>query len=402
MRRHHCGFALLLLTAALTAAPAEAACARATAERSGRWFTARPPMPWRHDARRALDGGGATVHVAAMDPASRTTLFVSNGEHVLRSNDGGCSWMTVYALDAPSVTGADGALGDITGIDVARVQNRTRVLLVARAYTHPAQVRTVVVRSDDGYTGWEVVTDPVAFPPTTYAGGAVPMVRSGGGVAYVAYPGPDGRTAYARSSDGGQTWARRTPLPDATAPGSIQGFAVSPYDPDDLWEWGGGPTGLRRSTDGAGSWMTVDAWPAYDTDPSFVTADVAWPRRGAPARVAVAGSVGGRDGGHDLLAWSGDGGRTFQTALPPLKTVELYDAALTHLPGGHLVVVTDGRLTYLVPHRGRTPVRADWRALPQTPERPSAFAARPAFASATRPTGVAVASSLTLQLLVVR
>lgn len=412
MRHSRCGFALLCLTTVLTAAPAEAACGRAKAERAGTWFTSKPPLKPRPVARQALVGNDAVVRAIAVDPGNRLGLFVTDGEHLLRSNDGGCSWQQVYALpDTPGLTTPDGAAGDIVSMDVARVGGKTRVLLAVRGTMSqlPVHLRTVVVRSEDGYTGWTPVVDPVTFA----SGNAPwqPVIRSAGPIAYVAFPSLNGEATYARSADGGKTWTVRTPADDEPVPKSVSGFAVNPARPDELWDWNTLPygsdareTGLRRSTDGGRSWVALDPWPAYAAEhkPGFSSAEVAWPRRGGPARVMVLGEAESKDSHNPVAGWSGDGGRTFQQVVPPLRTIPLVDAAASHFPNGDVVLMNRYKQGFRIPHRGRPPTRAEWQWLPKlSGDIGTAHIKDSVQAAGSRPGVVAVAGLLHVHLLMV-
>ena len=416
MRHRAFPLACLVLTTLPATLPATAAtCGRAAAQRLGRWFATTPVFPAHPPGRQALRGPVSAVRAAAVDPADPRVLFVTNGVHLLRSNDGGCSWRSVYALSpAPATSAApDGDLGTIRSVDVVRVGARPRVLLAVQAFGDlPAGGRTVVVRSDDGYGGW-TAGETASFPGVYGKRGEwAPQVHSVGGVAYAAVPSPAGGVAYWRSVDGGRTWSVRSAPADLRAPARMTGFAVNPWNPDELWEWGGRHsaaddplTGLRYSTDGAATWTSVDPWAAYDPRPSFFAADVAWPRRGGPARVILLGGLVEATTSTTVpaIGWSGDGGRTFAATTPP-RRFDTLDASITHLPNGDAIVVAENRVTFRVVHRGRPPVTADWRELPKPPEGASRAevghdAAR---AGTTVPTLVLFPNSLSVQLLTVK
>lgn len=409
MRRRPLGLACLSLAATLVAVPAGAAsCGRATADRKGEWFVSTPKLATVSEAHRNLHwNAGDAIQVMAVDPADPRVVFVANGAHLMRTNDGGCSWTEVYRLPDPPALGPDSAAYSIYAIDVVRVGGRTRVLLGVLGGPKPtASVRTVVVRSDDGYRDWTPV-DP-GFPGifVTHRSGWAPVVRSAGGVTYAAVPSPTGAVAYHRSADGGKTWALRSRPDDTTAPVSINGFAVNPWNPDELFEWSFGRglddgfySGLRRSTDGGASWTWLDPWPAYQegSKPSFQLADVAWPRRGGPARVLIPGVTSGDLA--PIASWSGDGGRTFSLAIPPTRTTPLYDATVTHLANGDAIIVASNRMVYRLYHRGRAPRRADWVFLRQVPQVGATFLQTydPTLAAGSRPAVVVVRNALVVQ-----
>lgn len=403
----------------MIAVPAEAAaaCGRAGAIRTRTWFTATPPLPPHSAAHQLAHGPQARLRTIALDPAEPRVVLASDGVRVQRSDDGGCSWKQVYALPEPAGgTAPDGVVGEIRSIDVARVAGRTRVLLAVQGagWNHSAaSARTVIVRSDDGYTGWTPVNDPqLAGVYDAERGAWGPVVRGAGTVAYAAVPSPTGAVAYFRSVDAGRTWALRSSPADTTAPVAIVGFAVNPWQPDEVWEWGGRwsrggdrLTGLRRSTDGGATWTSYDPWPAYETTkPGWLSADVAWPRKGSPARVLVLGdATNGADLPAPMLAWSGDAGATFHLAVPPSRGASLYDAAVAHLANGDAVVVATNRLAYRIRHTGRPPRQGDWQRLAKVPAEPvyATLGYDRARGSATTPGVVAVPTLRVVQLLTV-
>jgi hypothetical protein len=377
--------AALVLAAALPgrAAVGAPACGRAAAVKAGRWFAAAPPAAAYSDTHRTAFGSGQSLHALGIDPADPRVVVTTDGDHVHRSDDGGCTWREVWRL--PEAGAADAPVRDaaeITSVDVARVGGRSRVLLAVTATGWGWSTgRTYVVRSDDGRTGWTVVGDLATFAGAfdTSQGSWPPVVHSGaGGVAYAAIPSPLGTVAYARSADGGRTW--HVPLPDLGAPTAMTGFAVSPFDANELYEWGGvrtksgdSLTRLRHSTDGGATWQPVDPWAAFGTSkPEWYSLDIRWPRSGAPARLLVFGG-GHLDAGPPppVLSWSGDGGRTFQQIVPPVRT-SLVHGAIAHTARGDTIVATATGEAYRIAYRNGPPRAADWRALPRFPVQPAA------------------------------
>lgn len=388
-------------------APASGAvCGRAAAVRAGRWFVASPPLPKRSPAHEAFNGTQQRVSSAAVDPTDPRVVVVSDGARVQRSDDGGCTWREVWAL------GADEPVSEVTSLDVARVGGRSRVLLtvVTRApYLEvvASPVRVQVVRSDDGRGGWTPVYETAGALTGLHSPTAV-QVRSGaGGAAYVTVPTPAGTVGWAASPDG-RTWQVRSTGDTLTW---LHGFAVSPWDANEVYVWGRRAEGttpeLRRSTDGARTWRVLDPWPAADPDPEWTAADVAWPRRGAPARVVVPGGAAGFDGGSPPgLAWSGDGGATFGVSLQPRGAgLVLAEAQVTHTPRGDAILVAEGGEVYRVPNGPRVPRREEWRALARYPAKLTShddqFGHDSARASATAPCVVVLPDWTSVPLLTV-
>ncbi len=411
---------MAVLAAVPVRIPATAAgCGRAAAAKAGRWFVAAPPLPAHSATYQTIHGDLRRIRAVAVDPADARVVLVTDGERVQRSDDGGCTWRQVYQVPAsPSDANPYADVDQIAGIDAVRIGGRTRVLLVVRPTGWGPTVggRTYVVRSADGRTGWTTDIDGPPFGLDDPAsGGSPPVLHSTpAGMTYLASASPIGTVSYSRTSDG-VSWLRRGPTASPDDPVAINGFAVSPYDRDELWEWGGtrsrsgaSLTGLRHSRDGGTSWQSVDPWPFFGPNPpTWHSVDVAWPRRGAPARLLALGAT--RDPtspeGPPTLSWSGDGGRTFRQVLPPGRASVL-DAAIVHTATGDAVVATPSGATYLVPFRGRVPRPGDWRALAPAPVKAdaewTAMGYDRARATATTPGVVALPTWARVELLTVR
>lgn len=382
MRRRPWALACLV-TALLPAAPAAASgcAARTAAIRYGRWFTSRPPLQPRPAAHQYLNGINTVLEAVAIDPADGRIVLASDGLRLYRSDDGGCHWAKVYELpDTPGVTVPDGLLGSIEAVHVARVNGRTRVILAVHqnGYHLAGDFRTVIVRSDDGYSGWTVVDDPVSFAGAGVISSWRPMLRGTGNVVYAVVPWLNGLPAYVRSVDGGRTWSVRSRTTDVRVSPYVEGVSVNPWYPDELWEWNwGGNTQLeqvpsmRRSTDGGATWTPYDPWPWFSPSsmPSTAVVDVAWPRRGGPARLLVLGNgVGGQDDEAPVVSWSGDGGATFRLGAGPSRLTHFAFGALAPLPNGDAVFVANNRFAWRIVQAGRrAPRAADWRVLRSIP-----------------------------------
>jgi hypothetical protein len=380
--------AILALSASALPASARTTCGRPAAVRSGRWFVSEFRLAAHSPAHQTVHGDVRRLRATALDPVDPRVAVVTDGERVLRSDDGGCSWHQVWALpDGPPGSAADGPdrdISEITSVDVAHVAGRSRVLLavMGNGWGSTYGARSYLVRSDDGRTGWTLVGDAATLtgPYDHQQGSWPPVVHSVGEAAYAAVSGPLGTVSYVRSNDGGRTWAARSDATDLGAPTGMTGFAVSPWSPDELWEWGGtrskaGDTlpGLRHSADGGRTWRAIAPWAAFGTwDVSWSTADVAWPRRGAPARLLVLGGTSTASGATPPLGvWSGDGGATFRQVIPGTRQ-PLVHAAVTHLASGDAVVVTENGESFAVRCALTPPSGADWRPLPRAPKPPAA------------------------------
>jgi hypothetical protein len=385
-RRGFVAVALAVSVLPLGAAGAGSPCGRAAAARAGRWFVVAPPLPAHSATHQAVHGDLRVVRAAATDPLDPRVVVVTDGERVQRSDDGGCTWRQVWQLpEGPSADAPDRDVAQITAVDVAHVGRRSRVLLAVAGigWGLPGSARTYLVRSDDGRTGWTLAGDVATLTGTYDASHSPwpPVVHTSGpsgSVAYAAVPSPAGTVAYVRSDDGGRTWSARSAPADPSAPIGLTGFAVSPWDANDLWEWGGGTsrtgdplTRLRHSTDGARTWRPVDPWPAFGSSPpTWYSVDVAWPRKGAPARLLVPGGTPDSSVTDlpPVLSWSGDGGRTFRQVVPPVRT-SLHLAAVAHSARGDAFVVAPNGETFRIACGTRAPRAADWRRLAATPVR---------------------------------
>lgn len=397
-----------------------AACGRVAAAKAGRWFVSSPPLAAHSTANQALRGDARRLVAVGVDPADPAVVVVSDGERLLRSDDGGCGWQVVWqlpSLPAPDLPSRD--VAEITSVDVAHVAGRSRVtvaVVAVASWMTPSYAGTYLVTSQDGRNGWASTGGPLTltgvFDPLR--GYWAPRVRSGAnGTLYAAVPSPAGTVEYVRSDDSGRTWSLRG-TPDATTPTSMTSFFVSPWDADELWEAGGATsrggdplTRLRHSTDGGVTWTPIAPWTVFGSaTPSWTTLDVAWPRAGRPARLFVVGTyyASGTAQPAPTASWSGDGGRTFHIAFPGTRS-DLEHATLAHTTTGDAIVVTPEGATFRVPCATDVPDSRQWRTLPTAPLPPkdSWIAVGPdvARASATSPPVVAVPLWRQIELLTV-
>lgn len=219
-------------------------CGRVT--RSGHWVTV--------DVQEFADGGPITSF--GIDPYGPDVMLATNGKDVLRTENGGCSWTTVFSVTGttPLDYGFRGDAATIESIHVSRsLQSRGRVLLVVEERTQGA-VRPFVVRSENGKNGW--APGNVGLPP---AGDPEALVlnQADPGVAYLGVDLGGGTLDLVfRSTDGGATWTLRNDLTNTEPNRGITNLEGNPLKPDELWAYG--PDGLFRSDDGGATFVSQD------------------------------------------------------------------------------------------------------------------------------------------------
>jgi photosystem II stability/assembly factor-like uncharacterized protein len=175
--------------------------------------------------------------------------YASGGRAVFETTNGGASWTALA--------------GGIQGLDVrALAVDGARVYAATRDIVGPAQI----LRSLDGGTSWVTVVanggqlgeqnkviaiDPVS-PARLYAADFQLPSYNGLTNSYVIY-----------STDGGTNWSH---LPAPTTPGAeirAYSLAINPLNPSILYAAGTGTPNLVRSTNGGANWIDVDVGPGF-------------------------------------------------------------------------------------------------------------------------------------------
>jgi hypothetical protein len=253
--------------------------------------------------------GDSIVTAHAIDPQSPNRWYITNGQAIMASQDGGCSWSASYTL--PATPTADQPVATGTGRVHALSAGGGRVLA--------------------SLTGATTVEAPAETPPT----GVRP--EAGSGV-----------TVVLTSADGGASWQNSAaPLSnDGGAPGPL---VQSRSNPDTVFVGTG--TKIRRSTDGGATFTS--AFP-------LVGAKV--PTEGAPADPApeVANVAGGINeiapdpvDGQVVLArgdhfvWrSTDGGQIFDVVLSTATLPDVPEGATLFGPAFSRQGAQPGRVTF--------------------------------------------------------
>ncbi|HVM19776.1 MAG TPA: hypothetical protein VM307_07435, partial [Egibacteraceae bacterium] len=300
--------------------PARAACGTSVDHGPDRWrVLPRPQFP-----------AGEPATLWEMDVARNTpdVVVVANGRSVLRTTDGGCTWVTIWTgpPDAPAVAGMkfngpQAVIGVAVPADGAI--EHVHLLLGDAGGVAAGSVRTV--HSYDGGRTWAVPTAPSA-PASGYSGSG----RCGQNVACdlsVAAADPQrlflrvGASAFGpeqlwRSDDAGRTWAMATSSAthDDEDPRNLLA-AASPADADNVTAVIGCRTG-GRSDDGGRTFSPM-ALPLPERSPAVGLA-VAQASTTQETTILVAHHgrycVGDKVSG---LLRSGDGGKSWKTTATP-------------------------------------------------------------------------------------
>jgi hypothetical protein len=335
---------LCLVALPIVSDPARAATCGTT---HGNWTSVPGPR---------FPSGAEGIGAYAVSPRSPRALFATNGSVVMRSGDGGCSWIKSYQLTAgPSLDAPLAGTARIESIHVPII-GRT-VLLMVSERVGPA-VRPHVVVSDDGGRTWSRGDAglPPAGAPERVAGPA------DGKIAYLRIDVAGALDAVYATTDGGHSWEPRGRLP-SEASGGNPDLDVDPVAPDRLWASGGG--GLFRSTDGGRSFAAVEEFSETRSGPVDV-----FHFPGLPARI-----VAFRPAFGDLLR-SDDGGRTWlRHAAPGAPSSVAHGIAADSLIAG-----TGGRIHAFVPSAASW---VDLNALAGTTDVAAALTAVPVFFART-------------------
>lgn len=315
-----------------------APCARVTFE--DEWATIPAPD---------FSSGAPKLAAYAVNPNRPTELWATNGEGVMRSADGGCSWSEKFALDVlPTLDKpVSSASADIRQIVIPERANAAQtVYLIVQEKLPPKAVEDLIeeqtgskppsvafrphmIKSTDGGTTWTDSSE--GLPP---AGNALRLRVSplDPSVLYLLVGGPSGGL-YA-SINGGGSWELRSRE-------SMADFQLDDLDPEVVWAWGGP---LRFSANGGRDFSSIDYVPAISLVDTFHAS-------GEPYQLMAFDPDGG------LFFHSTDGGKTWPgVAAPSLHTLSLAigndaDDIITTINGGavfrfqapyHWVEITPG------------------------------------------------------------
>lgn len=272
--------ASLVLSAPFALGPARAQVACGVP--SGDWISLdAPPFP---------TGGRALVDFA-VSPPKPSLMYATNGDVLVRSTDGGCSWRQSYEPGAGAVPVVGGASATIEGV-VAAESLPTRAYLITQD-TAGAVARPNVLRTDQAGATW--LQASTGLPPA-------------GAPAFLRIAPSDADTAYLTiavqgvvellygTNNGGTTWTLRSNF--GQGPGSaISDVKVDPLDPNDIWV--ATSSGLYRSTDGGRSFAPIQEFVDIPTD----AVDV-FRSQGSPASIlgfTAGGALVSDDGGENWL-----------------------------------------------------------------------------------------------------
>lgn len=217
----------------------------------------------------------------AVAPSNPKLIAVTNGNSIQISRDGGCGWQQSIRLDQvpsnPNVA-LSGQFTKIRGLYIAPKSNRI-VALAEEGDTGASVGRPHVLLNDDASpSGWRLGDSglpPVGEPLTVKAHPNAPNVMylsfrsakapEGGPVQCPPAPlpcpgGSDNGTPGLLwgSSDGGQTWSRRTDPNDLNGAGTIRHFSIEDDDPSGRTLWVVSNGQLRRSENGGASFSVPD------------------------------------------------------------------------------------------------------------------------------------------------
>lgn len=334
--------AVLVLVATADASPATGATACDGRTRAGEWtvitapdFAAGPPTLLDHDVAWA----------------DEDLVLATNGQTVMGSRDGGCTWGERWRSDLAAVTDAAGEGSDqgrVVDVVASPDGDPDRItLLLHDASTAAGSSARILVTRDGGAT-WTSPTVPPAPVADSSFGGACPpqaacrLERAPGdpdALLLTSAPGPVAPGALWRSEDGGDTWEVVATSLGSGDPfdSTFRGIAPAVMSPSDssLVHATVGCRDLRRSEDGGRTWAPVDVPLSESGFPVGIA--VAHPARTAPTLAVVqhAGYCVGTT--VDAVHLSTDGGASWTTEA--LVAEDLDGVALDR--SGRVGAVTD-------------------------------------------------------------
>ena len=308
-------FAVVVAPFATGAALAEPAC---SIDR-GNWNTILAPT---------FKVGPQTLTAYEVDPSNPSRIMVTNGDAVMRTTDGACTWKQVFALPAqPSADSqATAATSEIRSIDIAE-GFRERVLLMIEEQAGQGSRPHVVLTNDYGetWTSGDVGLPPSGVPeeleiPPTAPQTVFLAIDVGGGSIDLMFA----------STDGGQTWTLRSNPAALTPSMGVVGFEVDPVVATSLWAYG--TNGMYHSEDGGASFAVVDdfAGTAVNAADVYHAEDL--------ARIA-----GFRPTTKDALV-SDDNGATWLAIDGPQNSTKVTDSVAHGLQPAQSFVTAQGRV----------------------------------------------------------
>ena len=243
--------------------------------------------------------GGLTSY--AVDPLSSSVIFATNGNSVMASIDGGCTWEPRFSLrllrelDVP-IPAVNSTIEQIEIPEHSAAHDDVFLLVAERV--GPLTRPHVVVSRDGGHTWANAET---GLPPATGDVLGLHVAPDSPNFVYLHSRLPTGNDEVYATTDGGRTWERRSNPNDGVFASDM---TVDPQNSNELWFWGG--SGLYHSTNGGRSRAHINRVG------SPVTHVDVFHGPGAPARIMAF------EAETSSFSVSLDGGRTWTPMGAPL------------------------------------------------------------------------------------
>lgn len=305
--------ALVVLILALQVSPADArkkpipSCDTGAVRNEPAWTTIEvPPYPL---AGTPPGEGASSVQRFGVDQLNPNVMFVTNGQAVQKTTDGGCHWEQVF--DIAQMTGTTTLPLDL--VTAIGVVNPERVYLVLGN----VEDRVTVVQTNDGgktwtqqalFVGWSGSDVSIAVSPNDPDFAALSFAR---GSLFFGIP------VLMTTHDAGKTWNEQLLLTSivqnadpasfvAIGPNTLE-IKIDPLDPKELWA---APFRgqLLHSSDAGATWTGMKMGDAAVKAENF---DL-FHRPGEPTHIVVARGSGG-------FIRSDDGGSSWATVAGPEK-----------------------------------------------------------------------------------
>lgn len=215
----------------------------------------------------------------AVAPNDPKLLAVTNGNSIQISTNGGCTWEERLRLDQVPRDASVPLSGQVTKIHNLHILSNRRVIALAEELSTGASVgRPHVILSDGGQRTWRLgdsglppVGEPLLLkqhpdaPNVLYLSFRNAKAPEGGGVscppAPLPCPGSDDNNTPGLlwgSTDGGETWTRRTDPNDLNGAAVIRYFSVEDDDASGRTLWVVSNGQLRKSTNGGATFSVPD------------------------------------------------------------------------------------------------------------------------------------------------